>query len=241
MCRKWLQPVVGWLTLHEKPINIMHKNAIKRTHAPNGRIQCNSQLFEMLSFFHFRCFILCLGILPYFTRLDIARSKYIHTLNKHWMNCIQRPCKRIRSINAKWMRLHNLCCGKQSPTKLTAVIFAAPRSVSRSKFQHFVSSSTSSHCFSDVCTLYTNTPETGTKTMHEEMYGQTNKREKDWKRQMGAKEKWDNDNEEKMERKSVLKIVPVFFWTVIRNEGGVFRALLCAAVFFSLRSCTRCI
>lgn len=31
--------------------------------------------------------------------------------------------RRIRSINAEWMRLHNLCCGEQSPTKLTAVIF----------------------------------------------------------------------------------------------------------------------
>lgn len=42
--------VVGLLTLHEKPINIMHKNTIKRTHAPNSLIaNATEHLFKSAS------------------------------------------------------------------------------------------------------------------------------------------------------------------------------------------------
>lgn len=163
-CSQWA--AVGWLSgggkLHEKSINIMHKNAIKRTHAPNGLTQCNSHLFKMfpflfaifthsLSFYLSRSYIQILYTLLLLVRgnrsnfgtgsCSFWRCASVHiahiiiqTSNELYSTTVQR----IRSINAEnewanertneWLngiwRLHNLCCGKQSPTKLTAVIFA---------------------------------------------------------------------------------------------------------------------
>lgn len=104
----------------------MHKNTIKRTHAPNGRIQCNSHLFENSSLLLARSLSLSLDHSVSRTHIysfHIALSVHItQTPNELHSTTVQR----IRSINAKWMRLHIIfCCAENNrPTKLTAVIFA---------------------------------------------------------------------------------------------------------------------
>lgn len=114
--------MLAGLTLHEKPINIMQRNAIKRTHAPNSFKQWHGTFF---SSFYFYCkttkgkrtILECIHRLAQIFIIIYISANYVQVLNETMSH---EPW--AISINTR-NECIIFCYGKQLSTKLTAVIF----------------------------------------------------------------------------------------------------------------------
>lgn len=182
---------VGWLTLHENPINIMHKNAIKGTHALNGNlIRWNSatKLKTIPSLMHIHSLR---HSVPYshfshtcrFYLLSHSPIVYIHTLIEQtpkWIafNDHATYSEHKRKMNGGYIIF---AVGKQSPTKLTAIIFVlAFFSSFFSLRKLFFFSVLLEFLGHDSIALHGDMQEMGAETMNDKMYGHK-QRKKAWK------------------------------------------------------------